>query len=240
MKPRLISCIYAFDEATRWAYPHIIKVREFAESKGYVTYRCEGEYACRTCVLDAFRREEYVTIFLCLTHGEEDKLLDMHGNAIISVDTIDPSMVKENRIYLVYACHSAKVLGPTLVNLGAKAYWGWRDWAFVGKPGTPSEKLQEAVKDAWVMFLNGASLEEAFNHAHKVWCHEAVRAATHLDLHLANVFLKQSANNVLIVKEESDVKYRLPESALLLTAYSFITIPAVILALKYIMENIKI
>lgn len=191
----VVASIPLYDPATEWGYPYIRQVAEEAQRLGYYVKICEKDSATPQCVYSALADPNVkndVGAFVGVGHGDADVFTGQNSVPIFKTCQQPPETFSGQKAYLMYSCITARGLGPDFVQKGAKAYWGWDDYALVGRPGTKYEKLQTVLRDAWIMFLRGSTIGEAYNWARQQWYQIAEQCRQQGDLQCYSAFKWQA------------------------------------------------
>ena len=200
----VVTCLSAFDTATKWGYPYIAKVGEAAEKEyGYKVYRCEKENATQSCVYSKLKETvKTPTVFIGLGHGGSNVFTGQWFEYIFVACHQPKEAYSGWKVYLMYSCLTARGLGPDFVNKGVKAYWGWNHYALVGSPEHEAAwKLQDVLREAWIMWLSGHyTLGDCLKYAKDQW-YKLAEEWKSKDPKLADAF-KWQADHCIVIGDD--------------------------------------
>jgi len=142
-----------FDEATSITKKYSKAVRDHAEEEGWSFQYLDGEEATPEEIRDAL--EESDEGFLFLDHGNYKELIGQDGEPAVTLENAD---LLSNLITDVFACRSARDLGPEAIEEECRAYIGYDEVAFA----VDDPEWKEILTKSMIELLDGEDVQEAY------------------------------------------------------------------------------
>jgi hypothetical protein len=111
-----------FDTATKYGFYFMGLAIDHALARGMRVVDLAGESARKAPYLDALAAEDPLFCYM-LGHGNEDTYTGQKKEVIMKTCSGDETLI--GRVALLLSCLTANRLGPSIVNKGGLAYFGW-------------------------------------------------------------------------------------------------------------------
>jgi len=151
--PSVLITAPCFDQATKITTEYSEDVFSYAKEKGWEVKYLSGSDATPEKIQDTL--EEADEGFLFLDHGNYKKLIGQDGEPAV---TLQNAEMLSNLTTDVFACRSARDLGPEAIEEECRAYIGYDEVAFA----VDDPEWKEILTRSMIELLDGEDVQEAY------------------------------------------------------------------------------